>query len=296
MGVCQRGVEDGSSREFNDWIAELKVEEASWVDQKFTWSRPNGAARSKLDRFLLSPEWLAKWPGSSQHTLDRNFSDHCPLLLRSKCVDWGPKPFRILDYWLTDNSFKKIVQDSWTSNQQFGWGEYVLKEKIKRLKSSIKTWNRDQFGDTFKNYKKIEEELNKLEVDTIERCLEPYELMTRKKLQEELWAAALSQESLLRQKARSRWIREGDCNFRYFHLLINSSCRNNCLNGVMIDGSWIEEPTAVKEAVRLFFLKHFQESDYDRPHLVGICFRNIGRQQNELLVEWFQEDEVKRAV
>lgn len=110
-------------------------------------------------------------------------------------------------------------------------------------------------------------------------------MMTRKKLQEELWAAALSQESLLRQKARSRWIREGDCNFRYFHLLINSSCRNNCLNGVMIDGSWIEEPTAVKEAVRLFFLKHFQESDYDRPHLVGICFRNIGRQQNELLVE-----------
>ena len=87
MGVCQRGVEDGSSREFNDWIAELKVEEASWVGQKFTWPRPNGAARSKLDRFLLSPEWLAKWPGSSQHTLDRNFSDHCPLLLRSKCVD-----------------------------------------------------------------------------------------------------------------------------------------------------------------------------------------------------------------
>jgi len=120
VGVCNRGVEVNNSREFNDWIAELEVEEAPWVGRKFTWIRPNGTARSKLDRFLVSPEWLTKWPGTSQYTLDRNFSDHCPLLLRSKYVDWGPKPFRILDCWLFDNSFKKIVHESWSSNQHRG--------------------------------------------------------------------------------------------------------------------------------------------------------------------------------
>ena len=120
LGVCQRGTEDSSSREFNERIEELEVDEAPWVGRKFTWFRPNGTARSKLDRFLISPEWLAKWPGTSQHTLERNFSDHCLLLLRSTCVDWGPKPFRILDCWLTDTSFKKIVQESWTSNQLSG--------------------------------------------------------------------------------------------------------------------------------------------------------------------------------
>lgn len=86
-GICQRGSGESNTSEFNDWIEELEVVEVPWVGKKFTWFRPNRAARNKLDRFLVSPEWLDKWPGSTQHTLDRNFSDHCPILLRSKFVD-----------------------------------------------------------------------------------------------------------------------------------------------------------------------------------------------------------------
>ena len=133
-GVCQRGVGESNINEFNEWIEEMEVEDVSWVGRKFTWFRPNGAARSKLDRFLVSPEWLAKWPGSIQHPLDRNFSDHYPVFLRSKFIDWGPKPFKILDCWFHDRSFKTIVQDCWASNQQWGWGGFVLKEKIKEVK------------------------------------------------------------------------------------------------------------------------------------------------------------------
>lgn len=44
----------------------------------------------------------------------------------------------------------------------------MLKEKIKRLKQRLKQWNREQFGDTFKKFKKIEEELNKLETQVID--------------------------------------------------------------------------------------------------------------------------------
>ena len=65
FGASQRGLEDNSSREFNEWIAKLEVEEAPWVGRKFTWVRPNGTIRSKLNRFLVSPEWLTKWPGTS---------------------------------------------------------------------------------------------------------------------------------------------------------------------------------------------------------------------------------------
>ena len=50
MGSSQRGLHEGNIREFNDWIAELEVEEAPWVGKRFTWFRPNGSAKSKLDR------------------------------------------------------------------------------------------------------------------------------------------------------------------------------------------------------------------------------------------------------
>ncbi|RZC02614.1 hypothetical protein D0Y65_017645 [Glycine soja] len=51
---------------------------------------------------------------------------------------------------------------------------------------------------------KIQEELNKMEADTADRQLSQQEMMIRKQLQEDLWMAAQSHESLLRQKARSR--------------------------------------------------------------------------------------------
>jgi len=112
-----------------------------------------------------------------------------------------------------------------------GWGGYVLKEKIKRLKVRLKSWNKDQFGDTFKKVQNLELELNKLESDIADRQLTDQENMRRKQLQQDLWAAAQSYESLVRQKARSKWIREGDCNSRYFHLVINSNRRHNAVNG-----------------------------------------------------------------
>ena len=113
------------------------------MGRKFTWIRPNGLAKSKLDRILVFADWLTKWPGSTQFTLARNFSDHCPILLSSKHVDWGPKPFRILDCWIKDKSFRKTVQECWSSTQQRGWGGFVLKEKIKRLKERLKIWNKE---------------------------------------------------------------------------------------------------------------------------------------------------------
>ena len=117
FGTSQRDPGNNSIKEFNDWIDDLEVVEAPWLGRKFIWVRLNGTSRSKLDRFLLSPEWLDKWPASTQITLPRNFSNHCPILLRSISVNWSPKPFRILDCWLSDNSFKETVHNCWSSNQ-----------------------------------------------------------------------------------------------------------------------------------------------------------------------------------
>jgi len=100
----------------------------------------------------------------------------------------------------------------------------------------------------------------------------------------------------MRQKARSRWIKEGDYNSRYFHLLINSNRRTNAVNGVFIKGSWVEEPSRVKEEVRRFFQHWFQESMQNKPTLNGISFNSIGQQANQMLVGSFSEEEIRRAV
>jgi len=137
----------------------------------------------------------------------------------------------------------------------------VLKEKIKGIKARLKVWNKDQFGDSQQKLASIEKDLNKLEIEGDERQLSDQELLTRKKLQEELWTAAQSHESLLRQKARLRWIKEGDCNSKFFHRIVNSNHRFNTLRGVFVNGVWIDEPGRVKEEICLFFKNRFQEED-----------------------------------
>ena len=73
--------------EFNSWISDMDLEEVRSLGRKFTWCRPNGSAMSRLDRFLLSDNWLSLWPDTTQFVLDRDYSDHCPILLRSKTID-----------------------------------------------------------------------------------------------------------------------------------------------------------------------------------------------------------------
>ena len=45
-------------KEFNDWIADLDVEDVPSVSRKFTWYRPNGTSKSKIDRVLVSTDWF----------------------------------------------------------------------------------------------------------------------------------------------------------------------------------------------------------------------------------------------
>lgn len=245
-GVSHRGTEATNINDFNNWIAELELEEIPCVGKRFTWFRPNGAAKSRLDRFLVSPKWLHKWPACTNFTLERNFSDHCPIMLRAKVIDWGSKPFRVFDCWFKDKSFQKVVRECWTSNQPRGWGGFALKVKLKRLKEALKVWNRDHYGDTLKKVQQIEADLNRLEDASSTRQLTQQEMTAHKNLQEELWTTALSHESLMRQKAGVKWLRERDCNSRYFHVLMNSRRTNNAIKGVFIDGAWVDDPVKVK--------------------------------------------------
>jgi len=135
-----------------------------------------------------------------------------------------------------------------------------------------------------------------LEEETTNRQLSVEEVSKRKQLQEALWVAAHAHESLLRQKARIRWIKLGDCNSRYFHLMMNANRRNNSVNGVMIGDSWVADPATVKEEIRSFFSQKFQESSNHSIRLDGVRFQSISQQHNDMLMARFQEEEVKNAV
>ena len=61
---------------------------------------------------------------SSQFNLERNYSDHCPIILKPKIIDWGPKPFKVFDGWLKIKDYQQVVKDCWSAYQPMGWGGF----------------------------------------------------------------------------------------------------------------------------------------------------------------------------
>ena len=110
VGCSQRC---GGMKDFNELIDNLEVCDLPMLGRKFTWcNSQNGVKWSRLDRFLLSPDWLQKF-NFKLWGLPRRLSDHCPILMMEDERDWGPKSFRSLNAWCLHPNFKNFVQKVW---------------------------------------------------------------------------------------------------------------------------------------------------------------------------------------
>ncbi|XP_057432355.1 uncharacterized protein LOC130725120 [Lotus japonicus] len=150
--------------EFNGFIDAMELDDIPAVGRKFTWTRPNGKASSRLDRFLVSYPWSLTWPECAQYVLQRDVSNHCPLVLKCSHVDWGPKPFKTRNCWLLDPSFGEFVSSSWSNLSIKGWGAFVFKEKLKLLKHELKQWNKEKVGDLDRKCKELVKSINVLDL------------------------------------------------------------------------------------------------------------------------------------
>lgn len=97
----------------------------------------------------MNNEWLVSCPSSVLKGLPRSISDHCPLIMETKITDWGP--IRFINDCSSHPDFKQLVANSWGNSRVTGWGRFVVKEKLKELKSSLKQWNHSTFGLIEKN-------------------------------------------------------------------------------------------------------------------------------------------------
>ncbi|GKG26531.1 RNA-directed DNA polymerase, eukaryota, partial [Tanacetum coccineum] len=76
------------ANEFNSFISNVGLVEIQLEGYSFTWSHPSAAKMSKLDRFLVSEGFLSLFPHISALCLDKNLSDHRPILLREMVTDF----------------------------------------------------------------------------------------------------------------------------------------------------------------------------------------------------------------
>jgi len=61
------------------------------------------------------------------------------------------------------------------------------------------------------------------------------------------------------QKARINWLRQGDSNTKFYHLMTKWRRSLSGLNGLRLNGQWCEDSTIIKERVKEFFRDMFRD-------------------------------------
>lgn len=74
-------------------------------------------------------------------------------------------------------------------------------------------------------------------------------------IENKLKAEYLLRASILRQKSRINWIKEGDSNSKFFHAQIRRRNNQNHISRIWHNDKWISRPDDIKE----LFSKHFED-------------------------------------
>ncbi|KAL8503592.1 hypothetical protein ACS0TY_022359 [Phlomoides rotata] len=198
---------------------------------------------------LVNADWLSWRPDLKLKGLGRSVSNHCPLILVHSIMDWGPKPFKFFNGWLAHPDFRNLCISEWDNYKIIGWKSYSLKEKLKRLKQALKHWSRNTFSSLNNRIEVQKEAIERLDRFDDVSGLEEEEIIERNCTTTELKRNMIWKESFLFQKAKSKWIKEGDVNSRFFHGWINKRIKFNGIEGLLVDNVWVEPKEGIRKVV-----------------------------------------------
>jgi hypothetical protein len=182
-------------RDFSDFIFDQGLLDLPLAGGTCTWSlRPDPLVWSRINRFLISPEWEAWFPVVSQKRLPRLYSDHFPILLDCVDVSRGKRPFKFENMWLKADGFVERVKQWWNSYSFEGTPSYILACKLKALKQDLKIWNEEVFGSVERNKRKLFDELQVLDSIESSRALVEEENLKKTEIVNEIERISLLEE------------------------------------------------------------------------------------------------------
>nr|GEV21221.1 transposon TX1 [Tanacetum cinerariifolium] len=210
-GYSQLSVNIKEMIEFNEFINNTRLIEIPVGGKKFTRISDDGMKFSKLDRFLLNDKFNELRGNLSVVALDRKLSDHCPIVIKDVELDFGLKPFRVLNIWLKEPDFFRVVEEAW-------------KKEIRSSRPDL-------------NVEELRKEAMRWELEAKKRMLNENKRCSWMEARKQWEDKEREYGNMLHQKSRIKWDVEGDKNSKFRHSYVrrrNDKCnlRGRIVNGL----------------------------------------------------------------
>lgn len=270
-----------------------RVGDVATEGNKFTWYSLDGKSMSRLDMFFLFEELISKWNISCQHVSLKDISNHAFVWFKGRNLNWSPKPFKFSNGWLDNYELVPLIKDFWESTIVEGKVAFVLKEKLRLLRSVLRKLNKDVFGVINLEVDSVVKDLNQLDnLDAIDGEVEESSdgvdfVRLRWEATRKVWKSLHN---------RSIWIKEGDRNIKFFHNSLRVRIRRNNIVGLNTCRGRLKQVHEVKAEFKRHFECRFTETNYVRPMLDGVSFRQLYLEYKAFLEEPFALDEIKEVM
>ncbi|XP_058741515.1 uncharacterized protein LOC131613893 [Vicia villosa] len=187
--------------------------------------------------------------------------------------------------------FKSFVELEWKKLIVKGRGDFVLYEKLKRLRERLRVWNREVFGWIELKLEDASEKINVFDKVIGENMGGNKEVVVNdiRTATKDLWNCLNVKESMLRLKSRNLWLKDGDKNSRFFHNSIKERHRCNVITSLEGSTGRVEGVENIKEEVKRYFLEFFKEEDSARLVMDGLDFNSLEAGDASCLERKFSE-------
>ncbi|XP_020700937.1 uncharacterized protein LOC110112892 [Dendrobium catenatum] len=208
-----------------------------FVGPAFTWTNNKDAGSkifSRLDRFIVSSDIMDEFQGLRVRHLSRLVSDHCPILcsiFAETKINYSPW-FRFEDVWVNYPKARQLVMDKWNDGDH-GSEAVQLQRKYSRTLKALFFWSRNKFKMINKQKDELDSEIQKLQ----ELDREPGGLSEAQKeklrFNVHLFNSTLARILMWwKQRAKVRWVEEGDGNTGFFHSMTSAQRRSKRIESI----------------------------------------------------------------
>ncbi|XP_020688923.1 uncharacterized protein LOC110104242 [Dendrobium catenatum] len=257
----KRFVLSQGSKDFSNFLIQNDLHDVKTIGPKFTWCNNKiGNARilEKLDRCLINSCALDIIHVAVVKHLSRVASDHCPLLLNVfKPVEFN-RIIRYEEVWAYYFGATALVRKIW-SKECRGDPASALNVKFKRTLKALYYCSKAKFKNLNSLRDKLKDEISGIQLEESDGELSADKLQVLRFKINELNVTLARLNTWWRQRAKAKWMEEGDCNSSFFHAFANSRRSSNWINHIKtVDGTLSEEEDVIRKTFSDYFRRKWQ--------------------------------------